>query len=127
MRTRLGSTVRIAQACAIVPCTTSAAKSQAAAIYHGGPTNGATCGLLRNDDNAIYGAQIDGRFQDCGLIERGAATFYGCDRPNRNARVERAPFAGYHDVAGAQRRILLDVIHHHAGEISARDAPPASS
>src|ERR1700722_3827292 len=68
-RTRLGTTLRIASACTIVVCAMTAATSQAAATYQGGPTNGASCGLLRDDDNAVEGAEIDGRLQDGGLIE----------------------------------------------------------
>src|SRR5580698_6003052 len=105
----------------------SAATSHAAATYQRGPTNGATCGLLRENDNAVESAEIDRRREHRGLVKQRTAALHVGYRADWNARMKRAAFTGDDHVAVAKRCILLDVFDRHAGEIAARDAPPTAA
>src|ERR1700734_3299398 len=99
-----------------------ASVSQAVAAYQRGPANGATWGLLRNDDNAIEGAKIDGRPQHDGLRERSVSSLDLDHGADRKAGMERSSLARHHNVADAHRRILFDVVDDDAREISARNS-----
>src|SRR5438105_969943 len=93
-------------------CASSAIAKTIAACHHCGPAYGVSCGLLRENDNAIERREIDRRFNDCGLIERGVALeLY--DRSEQRAGMKRPRFGRHDLVADAQLRVLRNVFQPH--------------
>lgn len=62
--------------------------SHAAEMYHAGAMIRPMWILLRDDDNAIEGAEIDGGTKDGGLRERRITTLDGENRTDGNAGME---------------------------------------